>query len=62
MIWENIPPDRQEKLKNDFRKLDTQKCLHENCPQCHGSGVQFNNTPCIHMISCPCPKCTPLFR
>lgn len=34
-------------------------CLHDGCPQCHGTGIKSDGTPCIHMISCPCPKCTP---
>lgn len=33
-------------------------CLHDNCPQCHGTGIGLIGT-CIHMVSCPCPKCTP---
>jgi len=30
-----------------------QPCMHENCPGC-------KNGTCsgIHLISCPCPKCT----
>lgn len=33
-------------------------CLHDNCPTCHGTGTgPFG--PCVHGISCPCPKCSP---
>lgn len=35
-------------------------CLHDNCPQCNGTGVSILG-PCVHMISCPCPKCSPCY-
>jgi len=35
-------------------------CLHDNCPSCGGTGVKSDGTgACVHMISCPCPKCSP---
>lgn len=35
-------------------------CLHDNCPSCHGTGVRADGLgACVHMISCPCRKCTP---
>jgi len=34
-------------------------CLHNNCTQCHGTGVKKNGQPCHHMISCPCDICSP---
>jgi hypothetical protein len=34
-------------------------CLHNDCNECHGTGVKIDGTACIHMISCNCPKCTP---
>jgi hypothetical protein len=34
-------------------------CLHDGCTQCHGTGVKADGTACVHMISCPCPKCAP---
>lgn len=34
-------------------------CLHDSCQECHGTGVKKDGSSCIHMISCPCPKCTP---
>jgi len=38
----------------------TQVCMHKSCPQCHGTGRREDGLgPCIHMISCPCPNCTP---
>ena len=38
---------------------DNQHCLHDNCPECHGSGRKPNGETCVHMISCPCRKCKP---
>lgn len=34
-------------------------CLHESCPECVGTGVKRDGSTCIHMLSCPCIKCTP---
>jgi hypothetical protein len=34
-------------------------CLHDQCPECLGTGVKHDGSSCIHMISCPCPKCSP---
>jgi hypothetical protein len=37
-----------------------QKCLHLNCSCCNGTGInKYTKEPCIHMISCPCPQCSP---
>lgn len=48
--WKNIPDI-------DFSKS---KCLHDNCPSCGGTGIRKDGLGmCFHMISCPCPKCTP---
>ena len=33
-------------------------CMHEACTECHGTGIKQNGSPCIHGISCPCPKCS----
>jgi hypothetical protein len=39
--------------KNDIRE-NMKECMHDNCPGC-------KNGTCsgVHMISCPCPKCSP---
>lgn len=35
-------------------------CMHDNCSECGGTGIKHNGLgPCVHFISCPCPKCTP---
>lgn len=33
-------------------------CMHDQCSRCEGTGVQLDGQKCIHMISCPCPRCT----
>jgi len=36
------------------------RCLHDNCSACGGTGVRKDGLgACVHMISCPCPKCSP---
>ena len=51
-----------ERQKQDGRseivKLPWQPCVHDNCSECHGTYVKLDGTSCIHMISCPCPKCS----
>ncbi len=38
---------------------NTQPCLHKSCMDCFGTGRKRNGELCIHMISCPCPRCSP---
>jgi len=38
-----------------------QECMHDRCPECHGTGKKWNGQMCVHMLSCPCPKCSPQF-
>lgn len=40
--------------------INQQSCLHDGCPNCIGTGVRADGSMCIHMISCPCPKCSPI--
>jgi hypothetical protein len=36
------------------------RCLHETCSQCGGTGVRKDGLgSCVHMISCPRPRCNP---
>ena len=34
-------------------------CLHDSCAECQGTGRKHDGSACFHMISCPCPKCSP---
>ena len=44
---------------NNFFKQEFQPCAHDQCPECHGTGIKIDGTACVHMISCPCAKCNP---
>lgn len=33
-------------------------CMHDQCQDCHGTGIKLDGSFCVHMISCPCPKCS----
>ena len=46
----------QKVKKNKPQKAD---CSHNQCSQCIGTGVKVDGTPCIHMIACSCPICSP---
>lgn len=46
---------------NDKLNENWQPCLHDSCPQCLGTGVKIDGSPCIHNISCNCPKCSPRY-
>lgn len=57
--YERDLAERQRKhLENIQQPECWQPCMHDQCQQCHGTGKTANG-PCIHMISCPCPKCSP---
>lgn len=46
--------------KNEFFYQANSDCLHKNCSMCNGTGVRKDGLgPCIHMLSCPCPICSP---
>lgn len=46
-------------FKHPNTEEDSSECLHRSCPECHGTGKKANGGMCVHMISCPCPRCTP---
>lgn len=54
---------QQEHLKQVQENLNknNQPCLHDGCTECLGTGVKHDGTPCVHMISCSCPKCSPRY-
>ena len=35
-------------------------CMHDECSECVGTGIKRDGSPCVHSISCPCPKCNPM--
>jgi hypothetical protein len=52
---------QEEHLKNvrSNRMLNWRPCMHDQCSECVGTGITKDGSRCIHMMSCPCPKCTP---
>lgn len=61
---EDLRRRQKEHLNNvpNFINRDNWRpCMHDACPECLGTGIKINGSTCIHMISCPCPKCTPQF-
>lgn len=70
-IWSNPPKVKSRKeYEDDLARrqrehLDQvhgqnwQPCMHDACTECVGTGVKRDGTPCVHMLSCPCPKCSP---
>jgi hypothetical protein len=56
---------RQKEIREDHLrrvrrggKRNWRPCLHDTCPECHGTGIKLDGTPCVHWISCP--KCSPM--
>jgi len=39
-------------------KEENRQCLHQQCSSCRGTGIKKDKSVCVHMISCPCPKCS----
>jgi len=39
-------------------EIPWQPCMHDQCSECHGTGIKHDGSMCVHMISCPCPKCS----
>jgi hypothetical protein len=52
-----LPDDVVVYLYHDQRN-DSSICLHDTCLACNGSGIKETGEPCVHHISCPCPKCS----
>ena len=44
---------------SDQQDFNWRPCMHDQCTDCVGTGVKRDGTPCIHGISCPCPRCSP---
>lgn len=43
----------------DVDEKEAQSCMHDQCYECSGTGQKRTGGMCIHMLSCPCPKCSP---
>lgn len=50
---------RQQQHLNNIENNNWQPCLHDNCPECLGTGRKSDGLICIHSISCNCKKCLP---
>ena len=60
---EDLARKRKKHLDRIFKRNNQnwRPCMHDNCPSCFGTGIKSDGTACVHMISCPCPKCTPSY-
>lgn len=43
--------------KNANKMCGEEKCRHNSCKECHGTGTKKDGTTCLHIISCKCKKC-----
>lgn len=62
--YERELKERQEQhlaRVNSRNNQNWRPCMHDACTQCHGTGIKWDGSACFHMISCPCPKCTPYY-
>lgn len=43
-----------------FKAVSSSNCLHDQCSICEGTGRRKDGIGgmCVHMISCPCEKCS----
>jgi len=60
---EDLARKRKEHLDRVFKRgnQNWRPCMHDSCPNCFGTGIKADGSPCVHMISCPCPKCSPSY-
>lgn len=64
---EQYEQDLKERQKQHLERINGNSnqnwipCMHDQCQECHGTGIKQNGATCIHMISCGCPKCTPSY-
>lgn len=60
---EKYEKDLAERKRKHLEKVSKEKkewtpCLHDQCPECIGTGIKKNGSPCVHNLSCNCPKCS----
>lgn len=53
--YEQATAERNKYLIPDVKEKSD--CMHDNCPNCHGTGINKLGGMCVHGISCPCSKC-----
>lgn len=60
---EDLARRQKEHLQEiqEGNEIDWQPCMHDSCPECVGTGTKKDGSVCVHMISCPCPRCTPRY-
>ncbi len=56
----NLRRRQKEHLENIDNNTNWQPCLHQSCPECIGTGRKHDGSICVHGISCPCSKCSPM--
>lgn len=53
--------EQEDKFPFELPGKKPRPCLHEACPECHGSGRKKNGQICVHMLSCKCIRCMPYY-
>ena len=58
---EFIEKRKKQHLENvrRFKPSHNNRCLHNECPECFGTGIKLNGFACVHMLSCGYSKCSP---
>ncbi len=54
--WKHHTPGVKGLVKT-LNGVKISDCIHERCPECHGTGIDSTGRGCVHAISCPCDKC-----
>ena len=63
---EDYERDLKRRQEEHLRSIPTRydyawrPCLHDGCTECVGTGRKKDGSPCIHSLSCQCPKCSPV--
>ncbi len=64
---ERFERDLKERQRQHLQNIQGQQernwrpCMHDQCTECHGTGIKSNGSACVHGLSCPCPKCSPTY-
>lgn len=58
-IWAQKWKKYLDGTPSDSFGKETNRCLHDNCETCKGTGRKKDGSHCIHMISCSCSRCSP---